>query len=339
MKKMILITGGAGFIGSNFIPFFINENPKTVVVNLDVLTYAASLSHLEEINNNARYIFIKGNICDKNLVDHIFEKYKIVSVIHFAAETHVDNSIISPKAFIKTNINGTHTLLEAARKAWLEGNNVVRKGFENNRFHHISTDEVYGSLGDEGYFTEVTPYAPNSPYSASKAAADFLVRSYYHTYGLNVVTSNCSNNYGPKQHDEKLIPTIIKRALSGGEIPIYGNGKNIRDWLFVEDHCRGIELVFKKGTPGETYVIGGNNEHNNLYIAKKICSILDEIRPRHSGSYKEQISFVEDRLGHDYRYAIDASKIKNQLGWKSETDFDSGLRKTIIWYLSKYQKV
>lgn len=334
-KDTILITGGAGFIGSNFTPFFLRENPDNTIVNLDNLTYAGNLENLEELKNNGRYFFVRGNICDTDLVRSIFEKHAITSVIHFAAESHVDNSIASPDAFIETNIRGTFTLLETARTSWFEAPNRPKKEFENARFHHISTDEVYGSLGDEGYFTEESPYAPNSPYSASKASSDFLVRSYYHTYGLNVVTSNCSNNFGPKQHAEKLIPTIIRKALANEEIPIYGDGKNVRDWLYVLDHCKGIDLVFKEGVAGETYAIGGDNEHNNLDIAERICNILDEVHPKKIGSYKDQIIFVEDRLGHDRRYAIDASKIKNKLGWQAETDFESGLRNTVSWYIEK----
>ncbi len=317
----VLITGGAGFIGSNFIPFFLERNPDAQVINLDKLTYAGNLEHLEEVKNNARYRFVEGDIADRVLVEHVFKQNAIGSVIHFAAESHVDNSIASPDAFIQTNIHGTFTLLEAARHCWLEVPNRPKKGFEDARFHHVSTDEVYGSLGDEGYFTEKTPYAPNSPYSASKAASDFLVRSYHYTYGLNVVTSNCSNNYGPKQHNEKLIPVIIRKALEGSPIPIYGDGKNIRDWLYVLDHCKGLDLVFKQGKAGETYALGGGNEHQNLHIAEKICSFLDEVHPKNKGSYKDQISFVEDRLGHDRRYVIDASKIKERTGLATRNRF------------------
>ncbi len=338
-KRTLLVTGGAGFIGSNFIPFYLNKNPFHQIVNLDKLTYAGNLANLIDVVENERYHFVEGDICDKKLVDKLFKELKIDGVIHFAAESHVDNSIESPDSFIKTNIEGTFILLEASRKYWMDGPNIVKTGFEHARFHHISTDEVYGSLGTEGFFTEDTAYAPNSPYSASKASSDFLVRSYFHTYGLNVVTSNCSNNYGPKQHDEKLIPTIIRKALNGENIPIYGDGTNVRDWLFVVDHCKGIELVFKEGKSGETYVIGGNNEHNNLYIAERICSLLDKKLPKTAGSYHEQISFVKDRPGHDQRYAIDATKIKTELGWSPDEDFDSGLEKTIAWYTTKYQKV
>ena len=336
-NQCVLVTGGAGFIGSNFIPYYLKKNSKVQIVNLDKLTYAGDLSNLYEVAQSERYHFIEGDICDSILVEKLFNKYRIDGVIHFAAESHVDNSIESPDSFIKTNIEGTFVLLEAAKKHWLEAPNQAKKGFENARFHHVSTDEVYGSLGSEGFFTEKTPYAPNSPYSASKASSDFLVRSYFHTYGLNVVTSNCSNNYGPKQHDEKLIPTIIRKALNGEEIPIYGDGTNIRDWLYVLDHCKGIELVFANGRSGETYAIGGNNEYNNLFIAQKICSLLDKLRPKKTGGYSEQITFVKDRLGHDYRYAIDASKIQEELKWQSDENFESGIEKTIAWYSSKYQ--
>jgi len=334
--KTVLITGGAGFIGSNFIPLFINNNKNTKVVNLDNLTYAGDLSNLTEVEKNNRYSFVEGDICDKQLVEQLFEKYEFSGVIHFAAESHVDNSISNPDTFIKTNIIGTFNLLEVAKKWWMDKSNNYKEYFKGARFLHISTDEVYGTLGEKGLFTEKTPYAPNSPYSASKASADFLVRSYFHTYGLNVVTTNCSNNYGPNQHDEKLIPTIVRKALLGDKIPIYGDGKNIRDWLYVSDHCKGIELVFKKGKPGETYNIGGENERNNLHIAYSICEILDQKIPKII-SYKEQITFVKDRLGHDFRYAIDASKIEKELGWKANENFESGIEKTVEWYLHKYQ--
>ena len=333
--QTILITGGAGFIGSNFIPYFLNEHKNYKVVNLDLLTYAGDLSNLSEIEDNERYTFVKGDICDRDLVENLFNQYKFTSVIHFAAESHVDNSIKNPDAFVRTNVFGTFNLLDVAKKYWMESPNVFKEGFENSRFLHVSTDEVYGTLGETGLFTEETPYAPNSPYSASKASSDFMVRSYFHTFGMNVVTTNCSNNYGPKQHDEKLIPTIIRKAISGENIPIYGDGKNIRDWLYVLDHCTGIALAFKEGKLGETYNIGGKNERNNLYIANAICEILDEEKPKEK-SYKEQISFVEDRAGHDFRYAIDASKIENKLNWKAQENFETGIRKTIQWYLEKY---
>lgn len=333
--KTILITGGAGFIGSNFIPYFLEANPDIHLVNLDKLTYAGDVANIKEVENNPNYTFIEGDICNRKLIEELFNKHQFSGVIHFAAESHVDNSIKNPGAFIDTNITGTFNLLDVAKQNWMHGPNQVKEGFENARFHHISTDEVYGTLGKEGLFTEQTPYAPNSPYSASKAASDFIVRSYFHTYGMNVVTTNCSNNYGPKQHDEKLIPTIIRKAITGENIPIYGDGKNIRDWLFVLDHCKGIELVFKKGEAGETYNIGGRNERDNLYIVNTICKILDEIKPAET-SYKKQITFVTDRPGHDFRYAIDASKIENELGWKADENFETGIKKTISWYLNKY---
>ena len=334
----ILITGGAGFIGANFIPYFLNQNPNIKIVNIDKLTYAGSLSNLRDIENNNQYTFVKGDICDRYLIEELFTKYNFQGVIHFAAESHVDNSINTPNAFINTNILGTFNLIDVAKNYWMESPFNIKKGYEKARFHHISTDEVYGTLGEDGLFTEQTPYAPNSPYSASKASSDFIVRSYFHTYGMNVVTTNCSNNYGLKQHDEKLIPTIIRKALSGDDIPIYGDGKNIRDWLYVEDHCKGINLVFNNGVAGETYNIGGNNERNNLYIANAICEILDEINPKER-SYKEQISFVKDRPGHDFRYAIDATKIEKELGWKANENFETGIRKTINWYIKKYGKL
>lgn len=336
--QTILITGGSGFIGSNFIPFFLEKNPNFQVVNLDKLTYAANSENLTEIADNERYIFVEGDICDRDLVTKLFDKYHFNSVIHFAAESHVDNSIKNPDEFIKTNIFGTFVLLDVAKNSWMDTSNQTKKEFVASRFHHISTDEVYGSLGETGYFSEETSYAPNSPYSASKASSDFLVRSYFHTYGMNVVTTNCSNNYGPKQHDEKLIPTIIRKAISGEPIPIYGDGKNIRDWLYVGDHCEAIELVFRNGKPGETYNIGGDSEQNNLYIAHKICAILDEILPKKT-PYKEQITFVTDRLGHDFRYAIDASKIKRELGWEASENFESGIENTVKWYFKKYNSL
>ncbi|KXK24048.1 MAG: dTDP-glucose 4,6-dehydratase [Bacteroidetes bacterium OLB12] len=332
--KTILVTGGAGFIGSNFIIHFLEKNPDTRLINLDLLTYAGNLQNVSEVEANARHIFMKGDICDRKLVDDLFTTYEVAGVIHFAAESHVDNSISGPEAFIKTNINGTFTLLDAARKHWLKAPFEVKEGKENNRFLHVSTDEVYGTLGSTGLFTEETPYAPNSPYSASKASSDLLVRSYFHTYGLNVVTTNCSNNYGPKQHNEKLIPTIIRKALSGQPIPIYGDGMNVRDWLYVLDHAKGIELAFKNGKAGETYNIGGRNERTNNEIVQTICALLDREKPRPDAkSYKEQITFVKDRAGHDKRYAIDATKIETKLGWRAEENFDSGIIKTIQWYL------
>ncbi len=333
----ILVTGGAGFIGANFIEYLLQSNPVVKIVNLDLLTYAGDIENTRNFSDDERYVFVEGDIRDREQVEKIFLDHAIDGVIHFAAESHVDNSISGPEAFITTNVNGTFTLLDVARNAWMSKPFQPKKGKEENRFLHISTDEVYGSLGAEGLFTEKTPYAPNSPYSASKAASDFIVRSYHHTYGMNVVTTNCSNNYGPLQHDEKLIPTIIRNAIEGNKIPIYGDGKNIRDWLYVTDHCKGIWMAFEKGKSGETYNIGGLNERTNIYIAEKICTLLDALLPKESDeSYKEQISFVKDRPGHDRRYAIDASKITSDLGWKADEDFESGIEKTVKYYISKY---
>ena len=335
--KAVLITGGAGFIGSNFIPYYLQIHPDTLLLNLDKLTYAGDVANLSDIEEVRNYKFIKGDICDRDLITQIFKKYNITGVIHFAAESHVDNSITNPDAFVQTNVFGTFTLLDVAKECWMDGPFKFKVGLESCRFHHISTDEVYGTLGSEGLFTETTSYAPNSPYSASKASSDFLVRSYFHTYGMNVITTNCSNNYGPKQHDEKLIPVIIRKALSEQSIPIYGDGKNIRDWLYVLDHCKGIYLAYKNGKSGETYNIGGRNERNNNTIAATICKILDQKRPRNGNkSYKDLITFVKDRPGHDQRYAIDASKIEKELHWKADENFDSGIEKTIDWYLEKY---
>ena len=333
----LLVTGGMGFIGSNYIEFLLKTRKDVNIINLDKLTYAADVSNVEEFEKEKSYTFIKGDICDKALLQRLFEEFRFTGIVHFAAESHVDNSINNPENFIYSNIVGTFNVLETARQHWMKEPFECNQGCESNRFLHISTDEVYGSLGDTGLFTEETPYAPNSPYSASKASSDFLVRSYFHTYGMNVVTTNCSNNYGPRQHDEKLIPTIIRKALSGEDIPIYGDGLNIRDWLYVDDHCRGIGLAFRKGKSGETYNIGGKNEHTNLEIAHTICGILDETRPKAS-SYSEQITFVKDRPGHDFRYAIDATKIENELGWKAQENFESGMRKTVDWFVRKYTK-
>ena len=335
--KNILVTGGAGFIGANFVVHFVENHPEYNVVNLDVLTYAGDLENVKEVENASNYEFVKGDICDKEFIDALFAKYQFTDVIHFAAESHVDNSISGPEAFVKTNVLGTFNLLDAARKLWMSAPNQYNEAFKNSRFHHISTDEVYGTLGEEGLFTETTPYAPNSPYSASKASSDLLVRSYFHTYGMNVVTTNCSNNYGPKQHDEKLIPTIIRKCLNGQNIPIYGDGKNVRDWLYVLDHCKGIELVFFKGRSGETYNVGGRNERNNLYIANTICELLNEMAPKAEGKYQDLITFVKDRPGHDLRYAIDATKLETELGWKADENFETGIKKTIAWYLNKYK--
>ena len=334
MSQAILVTGGAGFIGANFVPYFCKKYPDYRIINLDKLTYAGNLNNLSECANMPNYTFVQGDICDETLVESLFNQYDIRGVIHFAAESHVDNSIKNPKAFIKTNIEGTFTLLNAAFKHWMSGPNQVKAGYEKCRFHHISTDEVYGALGKEGFFSEQTPYQPNSPYSASKASSDFLVRAYFHTYGMNVTTSNCSNNYGPKQHEEKLIPHMIKLALELKPLPIYGTGQNVRDWLYVLDHCKAIDLIFHNGKAGETYNIGGHNERNNIEIVHRICAILDEKRPRADGAkYADLITFVQDRAGHDFRYAIDASKIERELGWKADETFDTGIVKTVEWYL------
>ncbi len=334
-KKSILVTGCAGFIGSNFVPYFLDKYKDYFIVNLDLLTYAGDLANLKECDSNPNYKFIKGDICNRDLVEFIFDEYDVQGVIHFAAESHVDNSIKNPGVFIETNVNGTFTLLDVAYKKWMKKPFTFKKGYEGCRFQHISTDEVYGTLNETDLFTEETPYAPNSPYSASKASSDMIVRSYQETYGMNTVITNCSNNYGPKQHDEKLIPTIIRKALAGESIPIYGDGKNIRDWLYVLDHCKGIDLVYHTGKEANVYNIGGRNERTNLQIVDAICTILDEKVPSDK-SYKELITFVEDRAGHDRRYAIDATKLENELGWKADENFDTGIVKTIDWYLAKY---
>lgn len=332
-----MVTGGAGFIGANYVAYLL-ENYADEVYVLDKLTYAGDLRNLEAVANHPKYHFIQGDICDVHLVDNLFKTYQFDAVVHFAAESHVDNSITGPAAFVETNIVGTFQLLQAAYKLWMNGPNQLKEDFSHARFLHVSTDEVYGTLGETGLFTEETPYAPNSPYSASKASSDMLVRSYFHTYGLPVVTTNCSNNYGPYQHREKLIPTIIRKALGGEDIPIYGDGQNIRDWLYVKDHCSGIKRVLDEGRLGETYNIGGRNERKNLYIAHTICDILDEERPKEE-SYREQISFVTDRPGHDFRYAIDASKLEGELGWKAEETFETGIKKTIQWYLDNEERL
>jgi len=334
-RNSILVTGCAGFIGSNFVPYFLEKYPNYFIVNLDLLTYAGDLKNLTECEDKDNYKFIQGDICNRELVELIFNEYDIKGVIHFAAESHVDNSIKNPGVFIETNVNGTFTLLDVAQKYWMDKPFTYKKEYEGCRFHHISTDEVYGTLNETDLFTEETPYAPNSPYSASKASSDMIVRSYQETYGMNTVITNCSNNYGPKQHDEKLIPTIIRKALAGEPIPIYGDGKNIRDWLYVLDHCKGIDLVYHTGKEANVYNVGGRNERTNLQIVDSICSILDEKVPQES-SYKELITFVEDRAGHDRRYAIDATKLENELDWKADENFETGIVKTIDWYLQKY---
>ncbi len=331
----VLVTGGAGFIGSNYVEYVLKNSEDEIFV-LDKLTYAGNLKNLETVSD--KITFIKGDICDLDMVQKLFAEHQFQKVVHFAAESHVDNSISGPSEFIQTNIVGTFNLLHSAYKNWMNGPNDLKDEFKNARFLHISTDEVYGTLGETGLFTEETSYAPNSPYSASKASSDFIVRSYFHTYGMPVVTTNCSNNYGPNQHKEKLIPTIIRKAISGEAIPIYGDGKNVRDWLYVMDHCSGIYLALEKGKLGETYNIGGRNERENLYIANVICELLDEMLPK-DASYKKQITFVKDRPGHDFRYAIDASKIEGDLGWKAKENFETGIQKTIAWYLKNRDRL
>jgi dTDP-glucose 4,6-dehydratase len=336
--KTVLVTGGAGFIGANFIEYFLEKYPTEYkLVNLDILTYAGDLNYLKSVENHPNYTFVKGDICDQKLVNSLFDEHQFSGVFHFAAESHVDNSISGPEIFIDTNIKGTFNLIEAARKLWISEPFKINRKFADARFHHVSTDEVYGSLGDTGFFTEDTPYAPNSPYSASKASSDFLVRSYNKTYGLNITISNCSNNFGPKQHHEKLIPTIIRNALKHNPIPIYGDGKNIRDWLFVTDHCSAIDAIFHKGKIGETYNIGTRNEKNNLELAQYICKGLDNVAPssKHK-SYTELITFVADRAGHDRRYAIDPSKIENEFNWKASHNFEEQLEETITSYIKLY---
>lgn len=332
MKKTILITGGAGFIGSEVVRQFINETDDTVI-NLDKLTYAGNLESLDPVSSSPRYHFEQVDICDADAVQRLVEQYRPDAIMHLAAESHVDRSIDGPAEFINTNILGTYTLLEVARRYWSTLEESKMSAF---RFHHISTDEVYGTLGEEGLFTEETAYAPNSPYSASKASSDHLVRAWHHTYGLPVVTTNCSNNYGPFQFPEKLIPLVILNALSGRPLPIYGKGDQIRDWLHVEDHARALRLVLDKGVPGEVYNIGGHNEKQNIEVVKTICAILDELvpaRPNGIAKYEELVTYVTDRPGHDQRYAIDAGKIECELGWTPRETFDSGIRKTVQWYL------
>ena len=327
--KRVLVTGGAGFIGCNFIRYILAQQPRVRLVNLDALTYAGSLNSLKDLCGDDRYTFIRGDISDAALVQETLEEHEIDTIVNFAAESHVDRSITGPAAFIQTNIVGTFTLLEAAREAW-------PGRFESCRFLHVSTDEVYGSLGPADHpFRETTPYAPNSPYSASKASADHLVRAYHETYGLPVVTTNCSNNYGPYQYPEKLIPLMIINALTGKSLPVYGDGLQVRDWLYVEDHCAAVHAVLQEGRLGQTYNIGGLNEKKNIEIVHIICNMLDELRPKPGGSsYKQQITHVKDRPGHDRRYAIDAGKLRSELGWTPRESFETGIRKTIEWYLA-----
>ena len=325
----LLITGGAGFIGSNLVMYAIGQGHE--VVNFDKLTYAGNLASLDSVKDNPAYAFVQGDICDRALVARVLAEHRPDAVLNLAAESHVDRSIDGPGEFVQTNLVGTFCLLEAAR-AYRES--LSGEAREQFRFLHVSTDEVFGTLGDEGHFTEATPYSPNSPYSASKAGSDHLVRAWSHTYGLPVLLTNCSNNYGPYQFPEKLIPHMVISALGGKPLPVYGDGSNIRDWLYVEDHCNAILTVLERGTVGETYVVGGRSERTNLTIVEKICDILDGLRPRADGiSYKKQIVFVKDRPGHDYRYAIDASKLQRELGWAPAHTFEEGIAATVKWYV------
>lgn len=330
IEKTILVTGGAGFIGGNFVIRQIQRG-DTEVVNLDALTYAGNLDTLHGIEDNPNHSFVLGSIGDSALVDYLLLRHEPAAIVNFAAESHVDRSIDSPEAFIQTNILGTFQLLESARKYWRNLPDPARDRF---RFLHVSTDEVYGSLGPGGKFTETSPYQPNSPYSASKASSDHLARAYFHTYGLPVLTTNCSNNYGPYQFPEKLIPLIIHNALAGKPLPVYGTGSNVRDWLYVEDHCQAIERILEAGRPGEVYNIGGNNEKTNLEVVQTLCDLLDELRPQSPHRpHRNLVTFVTDRPGHDQRYAIDATKLKTELGWEPAESFETGLRKTVSWYL------
>jgi dTDP-glucose 4,6-dehydratase len=327
---MILVTGGAGFIGSNFVLDWLAHGDEPVL-NLDALTYAGNMENFAALDGDARHVFVHGDICDRALLDRLLAEHRPRAVLHFAAESHVDRSIHGPAAFVRTNVEGTFTLLEAARAHWSGLPPAEREAF---RFHHVSTDEVYGSLGaDDPAFTETHTYQPNSPYSASKAASDHLVRAWFHTYGLPVLTTNCSNNYGPFHFPEKLIPLMIVNALAGKPLPIYGDGLNVRDWLYVKDHCSAIRAVLARGRPGEVYNIGGWTERTNRQIVDAVCALLDELRPDPAGPYQRLIRFVTDRPGHDRRYAIDARKIERELGWRPAETFETGIRKTVQWYL------
>ena len=329
----VLVTGGAGFIGSNFVHYLLKTRPEVRIVNLDALTYAGSRENLKELPDPSRHTFVHGDICDRELVGELLHAHRVDTLVHFAAETHVDRSILNPEPFLRTNIQGTYTLLEAARQYWLVEKALPR---EEVRFHHVSTDEVFGTLqpGDPP-FSESTNYAPNNPYSASKAASDHLVRAYYHTYGMPISISNCSNNYGPYQFPEKLIPLMISNALAGQSLPIYGDGGQIRDWLFVEDHCEAILTIIHAGRPGETYNIGGNNQPTNLHLVNTLCEILDECQPNSPFiPHASLVRHVADRPGHDRRYAMDITKIRDELGWQPRQSLASGLLKTVEWYLN-----
>ncbi len=324
--KSILVTGGAGFIGSHLVRYWTKKYPDTQVVNLDKLTYAGNLENLKDVENLSNYTFVRGDIVDENLMSELFVKYRFEGVVHLAAESHVDRSISNPVEFIRTNIMGTVTLLNVARQAW-------KGDFENKLFYHVSTDEVYGSLGKDGYFTESTRYDPRSPYSASKASSDHLVRAYFHTYGLPVVISNCSNNYGGFQFPEKLIPLVINNIRHRRPLPIYGKGENVRDWLYVGDHVAAIDLIFHKGKKGETYNVGGHNEKQNIELVKLLCRIVDKKLGRKEGDAESLITYVQDRAGHDLRYAIDSAKLVNTLGWQPSVTFEEGMERTVAWYL------
>jgi len=331
MGKTYIVTGGSGFIGSNFIRFILNEGYAEKIINLDKLTYAGNPKNLSDFQQDERYVFVQGDICNQDIVKELFLIHRPNVVVNFAAESHVDRSIDGPGDFIKTNISGTFTLLQESLRYFQTLENENQELF---RFHHVSTDEVFGSLNDNGFFTEETPYDPSSPYSASKAASDHLVRAWQRTFGLPIIISNCSNNYGPYQFPEKLIPLMILNCLAEESLPVYGTGENVRDWLYVDDHCEAIHTIIENGKIGETYNVGGNNEIMNIDIVKTICNILDEIKPStHLKSYMELITFVTDRPGHDFRYAIDSSKLKNELNWQPKETFESGIKKTINWYL------
>ena len=331
MKTVYFVTGGCGFIGANFIQYLLNKTKPKSVINLDKLTYAGNQKNLADFEQDPRYIFVHGDICDAELVSRLFTEYQPNYIVNFAAESHVDRSIDGPAEFIQTNIVGTSVLLQEALKYY---STLKGGGSERFRFHHVSTDEVFGSLSESGFFTEETPYDPSSPYSASKASSDHLVRAWHRTFDLPVLISNCSNNYGPYQFPEKLIPLMILNCLEEKPLPVYGTGENIRDWLYVEDHCDAIYTILQKGTIGETYNVGGNNEIKNIQIVEEICDVLNDIHPAGSGkSYHELITFVKDRPGHDFRYAIDASKLKKEIGWEPKESFNTGIQKTIEWYL------